>query len=352
MLASASAGYRIDVQLTGQHHESMSELANDLGVGHYFPSEDLQFERSTVFKLVTWFPRALMNCRKRLKAVSGNGRALVLVHGDTASTFLGALAARSLGLPVVHIESGLSSGALFDPFPEELLRRLVFRLTTIAFCPDQLAFDRMKKYSGLQVHNSGGNTIADALLLAMTNRKSEDELAEVVVSIHRFENIRNRDRLARIVGEVFKIADGKSVSFVLHPATLTKLRDFGLYDKLDSHRSISLVPRMSYSRFIGLASAAEVVITDGGSNQEEFALLGIPTLILRERSERPDGLGANAMLEHGFGAGGLAAFVLEGKAAMLRKPAVLKCNDGVSGRIVAMLSGYSIDDDGAARAGK
>src|SRR5690606_5655275 len=131
-------------------------------------------------------------------------------------------------------------------------------LTTIAFCPDQAALDRMKKYSGLQVHNSGGNTIADALLLAVTNRKSDDEKAGVVVSIHRFENIRNRDRLARIVDEVLKIADGKSVAFVLHPATLTKLRDFGLYDKLDSHRSMMLVPRMSYSRFIGLASAAEV----------------------------------------------------------------------------------------------
>lgn len=337
MRAASDAGHRIGVVLTGQHLDSMSELAADLGVMEFFPADELVIERSTVLKLATWLPNAFLSCRKRLKTMAGDGRTLALVHGDTASTLVGAIAARSLGLPVAHIESGLSSGRLADPFPEELIRRFVFRFTTYAVCPNGDACKRMSAHRVDAVIDSAGNTIADALVLALQRSDTDAGRAyDIVASIHRFENIRTQHRLQYIVDELEKISQQHRLAFVLHPATVAKLRSFRLYERLERCSGIYLLPRMSYSRFISLAARARAIITDGGSNQEEFALLGIPTIILRERSERPDGIGENAILEKSLGKS-LSDYLLGGTVESLRKPRTSHAAGSISARIVAAL---------------
>lgn len=345
MRAAADEGHPLRLVLTGQHLDSMVELACDLQVAEFFPTAELQTERATVTGLLTWFPRAFLECRRKLKAAASGVRCVVLVHGDTASTLLGALAARSLRLTVAHIESGLSSGKLLDPFPEELCRRLVFRLTTFAFCPNDPALQRMKKYPRVLAFDTQGNTIADALSLALiAPAEAGEPNAEVVVSIHRFENIRRHERLAQIVDEIIRIAESQTVAFVLHPSTVSKLLKFSLYQRMDLHPGIRLMNRMSYSRFIRLVSSASVVITDGGSNQEEFALMGMPTLLLRDRSERSDGLGQNAVLEPDLGMR-VSDYVLDGRSAELRRPPSYSVQRSVSTGIVQQINYHLPDGD-------
>src|SRR5690606_38765362 len=150
--------------------------------------------------------------------------------------------------------------------------------------------------------NTQGNTIADALALALSAPPDrESDVFDLVVSVHRFENIRRQERLASIVHDILRVAESHRTAFVLHPSTVSKLQKFGLHEVLAKHPGIKLMERMPYSNFIRLVASAGLIVSDGGSNQEEFALMGVPMLVLRDRSERPDGLGRNVVLEPDLG---------------------------------------------------
>jgi UDP-N-acetylglucosamine 2-epimerase (non-hydrolysing) len=225
-------------------------------------------------------------------------RPLVVVHGDTLSTWLGALAGRSGGGDIVHLESGLSSGKWNDPFPEELLRRLTFRKARYAICPNDEAAARMERYPGCTILNTKENTLLDCVRFA-TRENTQAESARrdyFVASIHRFQNIYRRNELARIVDEMQIAAKFGAVHFILHPPTELRLKKYGLYDTLVEAPGVNVRPRMPYTEFLAVISGARAVFSDGGSNQEELSYLGVPTILYRERSERPDGLGRNILL--------------------------------------------------------
>lgn len=335
----ARRGLPLRLLLTGQHLDSMAELARDLGVEELFPSDELEIEHATVGSLLSWFPKAFLDCRRKVKdLVARSGGAVVLVHGDTASTLLGAMVASSLRLPVAHVESGLSSNRILDPFPEELCRRLVFRMTTFAFCPNDVSTDRMRNFRGTQAFNTQGNTIADALALALSvPPDAEAEGFDLVVSIHRFENIRRRIRLGYIVNHILRVAESHRTAFVLHPSTVSKLHRFGLHQMLAKHPRITLMDRMPYSSFVRLVASARLIVSDGGSNQEEFSLMGVPMLVLRDRTERPDGLGRNIVLESDLGMS-FGDYIIQGHAEKLRQPPSVITEPTVSSKIVDRLT--------------
>ena len=135
------------VWFTGQHRESIDDLIADFALQSCFVMPGDHRERSSVRRLLGWMPRMLLGCRRFIEQQRREtGEApLVVVHGDTLSTFLGAVAARLAKARVVHLESGLSSGSIGDPFPEELLRRLTFRLAHFALCPNGQAVERMQR---------------------------------------------------------------------------------------------------------------------------------------------------------------------------------------------------------------
>jgi UDP-N-acetylglucosamine 2-epimerase (non-hydrolysing) len=224
---------------------------------------------------------------------------VVVVHGDTFSTLLGALIGKLLKVKVAHVEAGLRSFNVFHPFPEELTRLAVFRLADIAFCPGKFASDNMKPYA-LEVVDTGHNTIVDALDFALTRRTAVTaEYAREqfgVCSIHRFENIFVKKNLLRIVELIEIAAASYKLVFVLHPPTHRRLMQTGLYDRLKNNGRIVLLPRMGYTRFVELLALARFVITDGGSNQEELSYLGVPTLLMRKATEREEGLGSTVVL--------------------------------------------------------
>jgi UDP-N-acetylglucosamine 2-epimerase (non-hydrolysing) len=117
-----------------------------------------------------------------------------------------------------------------------------------------------------------------------------------VVSLHRFENIFSHSRLAQIVELLMKISKGTPLLFILHKPTEKKLEQFGLRETLEQCPRIELRPRYSYFEFIRLIKSATFVVTDGGSNQEECYYMGKPCLIMRNTSERQEGIGSNAVI--------------------------------------------------------
>ena len=300
LVALRSAGLPYRFISTGQHRETMDDILNnfDLDKPDYclYSGGDI----TSIPAMAVWSLRILWHTLTRRKEIFGNDwNGIVLVHGDTFSTLLGATMARLAGLKVGHVESGLRSFNLFHPFPEEIIRLLTFRLTHYFFCPSHWAVSNVVNYPGVKI-DTGGNTLADALRFAL----SSDTISDVaipakpfgIVTLHRFENIYSRPALTRVVEIVERISQTHNLLFILHKPTEKKLREFGLYKRLDALENVELRQRYDFFRFIRLIESADFVVSDGGSNQEECYYLGKPILLLRKATERQDGLGDNCLL--------------------------------------------------------
>lgn len=327
----------------------MQDLIDEFGISAPISHAIAGQEHATVSSLLRWLPAAYAGIVKGLRDLSQrHGRLAVVVHGDTLSTVVGAVAAKRTRNAVVHLESGLTSGRVLDPFPEELSRRIVFRMTNIAFCPNQAATALMQKFPACTAINTGGNTIIDAVHLSgpFEERRSSDQ-PYVVASLHRFQNLFDGSRLEYLVGAIEEIAQSYKVHFVLHPATRKRLESTGQLGKLQQCGNVNLSPRLGYKQFISLAAGAECVLTDGGSNQEELAVLGVPTIIMRETTERPDGLGRNAIMESAMGCS-VARFVGDGEFKRLRSEGARQADLGPSDLIAQVLAGQ-IDPQSRAR---
>lgn len=345
VVAAERAGRACTLLLTGQHRETMQDLIDEFGISSPQVPAVAASEHATVTALLRWLPAAYRGVKARLRALAQAAEGIdVLVHGDTLSTLVGAYAAHRLRARVVHLESGLTSGRLFDPFPEELCRRLVFRLTDVAMCPNPAAAAHMRRYRRARVVDTGGNTIVDAVALTgAAGIRPNARAPYLVASLHRFQNIYDGKRLKELVALIEAVAVGVPVHFVLHPATRKRLEKDGLLARLAQAPGVTLAPRMGYRDFLRLAAGAACVLTDGGSNQEELAALGVPTIVMRATTERPDGLGANAIMEAEV-AGGVAEFIRSGSVATLRRASAATLRPGPSERIVAALADRAASD--------
>lgn len=282
---------------TGQHSETFDELESMFGLR---PAEDVlvaDFEAATHSSFARWSFRFWVQVIRRLRAGAWRDCRIGLVHGDTASTLFGALAMRLAGIPVAHVEAGLRSPRLLDPFPEEGIRRLVSGLSQVHYAPDPPAVANLRDAGG-EIVDTGGNTLRDALLFALSRsvRARPETRSYAVVSIHRNENLSSRSRFERLMEMVVETCRHCDVKFVLHPATRARLLQSGWDARLRAASGIQLIGRMDYLQFVETLLGSCFLMTDGGSNQEEAAMLGLPTLLLRKETERPDGLGANVML--------------------------------------------------------
>lgn len=219
------------------------------------------------------------------------------VHGDTLSTLVGAVIGARLRTVVCHVEAGLRSGRLFNPFPEEINRRLVSHFASFHFCPDEFATRRLQaeEVSGTIV-NTKGNTVMDAIpaILASTSNVELPSKPYVLVNLHRFENLSVPSRWEFMMETVLEISKKNHVLFVALPPTQARLKD-GWGERLRS-AGVAIIERQPFAHFIRLLNHADFVVSDGGSNQEEASYLGVPCLLLRLSTERREGLGANVVL--------------------------------------------------------
>lgn len=282
--------------MTGQHEESMSDMLQDFGIRMPFTRLYSGPEISSMFQVASWFTKCLFNGRKLL--AKGREKDVILVHGDTFSTLLGALIGRLNGIKVAHIESGLRSFNLLQPFPEEITRLAVFKLSDMAFCPGDWAVRNLQKFPHLNCINTHHNTLLDALNLVIQKRDLKTAMNGdyAVCSIHRFENLFSKKRLGKIVELIHFAAKYYSIIFVMHPITRKKLKGHGYLEQLNKNAGIIVKERMTYSSFVRLLASSKFVITDGGSNQEELSYMGIPTFLMRQSTERQEGLGSTAVL--------------------------------------------------------
>lgn len=286
---------------SGQHRNTMAEIHANFGIRepdtHVYQGPEVR----TIPQMLGFGIKVLANTMRAPRTIfRGDRRGIVLVHGDTVSTLLGAVMARVAGLKVGHVEAGLRSYRLLSPFPEEIIRMATFYLADYYFCPDKLAMNNLRRLNGEKI-DTGGNTLGDALSYAMRALGSRTLWRGLdppygVVTVHRHENIRSNRALRRVIDAVRLIAERHRLMFVLHSPTEIKLRRFDYYDALANHPNIILRPRFDYFDFMRIVMDAEFVVSDGGSNQEECHYLGKPLLLLREVTERSEGLGENAVL--------------------------------------------------------
>jgi len=286
---------------SGQHQATVDNIRDDFGLRP--PDVTLYQGRDItgIGQMLLWSLRVVLYClRHRDRVWQGDREGIVLNHGDTFSTLLGSLLARLAGLRCAHVESGLRSFRLLHPFPEEITRRLTFRLCDIYFAPGQWALDNLRDHRGIKV-DTVYNTLLDSLRLSTGAAAGAVAIPGerfALVSLHRFENIFSRRRLRHILHILQAVAREIPLLSILHPPTEKQLRRSGFYHTLAATPGIELRPRYGYFQFVELLRAAELAITDGGSNQEECFYLGKPCIIMRSATERQEGVGRNAVISN------------------------------------------------------
>jgi UDP-N-acetylglucosamine 2-epimerase (non-hydrolysing) len=228
---------------------------------------------------------------------AGAERPLVLVHGDTMTTVLGAAMGRAMRVPVAHIESGLRSFDLLHPFPEELNRRLTSALARIHYAPGRWAASNLQRRD---VVDTGSNTVRDSLGLVVRDGSLPDGIPGGpfgVVSLHRFELLNSRHLLVRTLEVLAEAAERMPLLFVDHSVTVAAVERHRLHRFFDGNQLIR-IPRLPFFDFVRVEGRSEFVVTDSGGSQEECFYLDRPCLVHRRRTERQEGLGENAVLSH------------------------------------------------------
>jgi len=271
---------------TGQH--SLGELLEDFDlkepdfVIYAPPKKSSRFMGKLHKALLMWFiliPKIWRLLRK-LKPK------YVIYHGDTLSAAAAAVATKFSGANGVHLEAGLRSGSIFEPFPEEISRLICDYFSSILLAVSDLTEANLKKARyGRQVVKVG-NTIVDSVKLCralVTPKKGN----YVVVNVHRHENIKSKIRLRKII-DILAAVNNKII-WPIHDNTKHQLIKFGLWEKL-RQSNIEFSSLKTYPEFISLLAGCKYIITDGGSIQEESLALGKPCILLRKRTERPEGL--------------------------------------------------------------
>ena len=227
---------------------------------------------------------------------------MVLVQGDTTTTFAASLAAYYQHIPVGHIEAGLRTGKKYDPFPEEVNRRLTTHLSDFHFAPTDVARNNLL-VEGVSPESIliTGNTVIDALFLVQ-GRLAEDPtlavhrlgptdgLRVILVTAHRRESFGQPFR--QICEAIRTIAEKRRDVLIVYPVHLNPNVQAPVREILDGLPNVKLLAPLDYVSFVDCMKRASILLTDSGGVQEEGPSLGKPVLVMREVSERPEAITA------------------------------------------------------------
>jgi UDP-N-acetylglucosamine 2-epimerase (non-hydrolysing) len=242
------------------------------------------------------------------KTLQAENPDVVIVLGDTNTSMAGALAAVKLQIPVAHVEAGCRS---FDlEMPEEINRLVVDAICSIFFAPSEVAALNLL-FEGRPEERVYllGNTVVDIVDETKEVRRSikldhlQLENVDVVVTLHRQENVDSRSRLADLLSALGRI-EGRIV-FPVHPRTLKKIEQFGLMDQVEGMANVLLTKSLNYLSFMKLLEEARVVITDSGGVQEEAIMVGTPCITARDTTEWPETVWAGGNYLAGVGTEGI-----------------------------------------------
>jgi len=275
--------------VTGQHQEQLADSLAAFGIA---PDTDLRVmtSRQSLTGLIGRIVPAAAEALERLRAD------YVLVHGDTTTTFAVALAAFLVGIPLAHVEAGLRSFDLGQPFPEEANRRLTDVVTDLDLPPTALAKRNLlaegKTEDRMVVT---GNTAVDAVRLMSAGAALPAGLGAgpfVTLTMHRRENLPVMAALAEALAAVARAHP--RLRFV-YPVHLNPAVREAVTPALGGISNVVLAEPYGYREMIALMSASELIVTDSGGLQEEGAALGVPVAVLRNVTERPEGVEAGVI---------------------------------------------------------
>lgn len=290
------------VAVTAQHRQMLDQV---LDLFQITPDYDLDImsQGQTLYDITT---KSLMGLKDVLAKEKPD---LVLVHGDTTTTFAGALASYYQQVPVGHVEAGLRTGDIYSPFPEEMNRKLTGAIAAIHFAPTATAKANLLKENVNPSHiYVTGNTVIDALMTTVAGDYDfGDDLKDVdfqnhrviLLTTHRRENLGEPMRhiykaLRRIIEEI----PDTEIVFPVHRNPLVRKV---VEEELAGVDRIHLIDPMEYEPFANLMSLSSLVLTDSGGIQEEAPALGKPVLVLRNTTERPEAVTAGTVKLIGTG---------------------------------------------------
>ena len=293
---------------SGQNDLTKSRIMKELSLNGVFLelSRESDIEKSAK-GLLSWFIKTYRSAVKKIKEkfdkMDFKGVPMV-VHGDTVSTLMGARIGKKLGCVVCHVEAGLRSHHLFNPFPEEIDRLLTSRFARVHFAPGAEPVRNLRRAKG-KVVDTVYNTILDSLKYSKNMPVATEGLESIlpqdyfVFVMHRQENLANKEFVRQVMEQVKNFSQNRKCILILHKITEVTLAEMGLLAGLQADNHFTLLPRVDYFDFMKLLDGAQYVITDGGSNQEELHYMGKPCLIMRKATERQEGIGENALLYGG-----------------------------------------------------
>lgn len=287
----------VTICVTAQHREILDQVLELTGVVPDIDLDLMQPDQS----LDQLSARILVSVGEVLESTRPDR---VVVQGDTATAMFGALAAYYRRIPVAHVEAGLRSGDIYAPWPEEVNRKVVGAIADQHFAPTQRAADVLY---GENVRKESvyvtGNTVVDALLSTKQIIDSDPVLASrwngvrdrhpdrriVLVTSHRRENF--GDGMTRIADALLRILERPDIAIVLPLHPNPNVRDV-LGIRLANHPQVEIIAPQGYSDFVSLLSLSDIVLTDSGGIQEEAPSFGKPVLVMRDTTERPEGVTA------------------------------------------------------------
>ena len=281
-------GVRTIVALTAQHRQLVDQVLRLFSIQ---PDIDLDVMRQHQ-TLPDLSHRLLTSMDRCLGETNPD---VVIVQGDTTSAFLAGLAAFYRGVPVAHVEAGLRSGSALSPFPEEMNRRLTSALSFLHFAPTNRAREALLA-EGIPLSRVfvTGNPVVDALrsirAIADVSRPAvQVERGErlILVTLHRRETWGDIRGLCRALRSVVDQCGDIRLVIPVHPNP--RVHEV-VHQELGGTGRINLIEALDYASFVATMAASHVVVTDSGGVQEEAPALGVPVLVLRETTERPEAI--------------------------------------------------------------
>ncbi len=277
--------YSVQVCVTAQHRAMLDQV---LAAFEIFPDFDLDLMTpgQSLFGSTSRIVAALEPVFKESRPD------LAIVQGDTTTAFCGALGAFYARVPVAHVEAGLRTGDLSQPFPEELNRVLVSRIAELHFAPTESAAENLRREGIVSGIHVTGNTGIDAVLY-VRNRldpAAGEEKKLILVTAHRRESF--GEGFERICAALVRLANRGDARIVypVHPNPNVR----SVVNR-HSHPNIELIEPLDYVPFVDLMRRAYLILTDSGGIQEEAPSLGKPVLVLREKTERPEAVEAGTV---------------------------------------------------------
>ena len=293
----ADARFKVRVCVSAQHRGMLDQVLEIAGI---VPDHDLDLMKPD--QTLDALTAALLTGLGQVMDLEQPAR--VIVQGDTATAMCGALAAYYRKIPVDHVEAGLRSGDIYQPWPEEVNRKIIGTIASLHFAPTEVSAAALiaENVDPARVHVTG-NTVIDALHWVTARIAAEPALASglaelearfkgkriIGVTSHRRENFGGG--LANIADAIRRIAarDDVAIIFPVHPNPNVR----AVMDRaLAGLANVALIEPLDYPHFAHLLSLAEIMLTDSGGVQEEAPALGKPVLVMRETTERPEGVTA------------------------------------------------------------